>query len=85
MIIHMMREEPDDDDDERNLHGFANWSLVKICSPVLGSVRSSGLCVYQKANEVDHNDPSKSSHRLTNGPEPSCVYQKANEVISIIK
>ena len=22
-------------------------------------------------NEIDHNDPSKPSHRLTNGPKPS--------------
>ena len=25
----------------------------------------------QKGREIDHNDPSKPSHRLTNGPEPS--------------
>ena len=33
--------------------------------PTTTRIRNSSLC------HVDHNDPSKPSHRLTNGPEPS--------------
>ena len=35
------------------------------------NLHNTHQCILSSATWVDHNDPSKPSHRLTNGPEPS--------------
>ena len=43
-----------------------------LCQKSDGQVRSANFVAPCPSHfEIDHNDPSKPSHRLTNGPEPS--------------
>ena len=58
---------------------FSSLFFVAETTPVLGTLRDMKnlrkklmiLLFFYWCSYLDHNDPSKPSHRLTNGPEPS--------------
>ena len=59
---------------------FIIYTAFTACSPAIyeqtARVMSSELKMAIILPTVDHNDPSKPSHRLTNGPEPSKTIER---------